>query len=842
MSITRYDQRLSLIESIDFGKKTTLATETWEEVGTELTVIPRSSLYEPYIQLKKRKNKEKSNINGEIHRNGYRALYDDSQHNNKYDPFRGNSFARGKIGKQSYLILPCGDSLSCLRIVSISMESLYLERKAIDGEISHFEGTHIPLGSLSTVVTYDMGSPILQIAVSHAKDITMLKDTMIIGIRTIYYTALLKVTRDKIQKGQLSVRLIHEFKPREHCQPSHIVLSPYTGYSYAMVDDNGYVAVFNTKQIAPDCPLGMVFEMDLNSLNKNDRYSRKWKACLFGPHPKSLILASSDRVELWEFKAYRKGKTIYKCDETDRIYCLEGLNVRNSFQFCITTTDHILLMDARYPYLPVITWEHHLKDDPPTSMQIFQDESNPDIINVIAWPVRTDTAIYLHYNYNGKLEYNGTDQIPLVKPATYSSPTFLSLKKHEYDNLWENGLIPTIGGAMETKILRDSTKPTDGDSVLLAIFFRVLNDGAIHAQLYLNTQESYFTLYRQMQQYTWTWPENTTNLYCRIKQDDVMMMDHLETNKREQKLRVGKTHNWNAQSFFSNIIQNAVLSRLSVSNNQLKTLTDADLHMDRTPGNLYNFVNHAYLTGLDKSCYEELENTIMKQNFIQPTPQNMPNSPFWTPIPGQRDILPSAYEASTNSICNSLVTMNTTQKTNRNKLNEQFADDMYRHLMYYIPVANDDSQDDAILPPNQQMEFQYLQLKHKKQQALTVSTRVFGQDWIPGEPIEIPTLINAKTAIDHDHQPVFLRYKGQQQQQRQRQQQQQYYHRHDTSLDEQEMGLPPSVITSSTQAVSSTLEEHDVFSAVATQPLPGAFANRPAAVKKKKKKKVSGFM
>lgn len=133
-------------------------------------------------------------------------------------------------------------------------------------------------------------------------------------------------------------------------------------------------------------------------------HSECWRAITFGPHPRMVIVACPKRVRVLDLRqridptegtathtdikiatlnsplpAHPRcfqSRTLYESQPGVRIYALSSPDTPHNFQCCIVTTSHILLLDTRYPNRPIITWTHHMDDNPPISVEFQQGAKN----------------------------------------------------------------------------------------------------------------------------------------------------------------------------------------------------------------------------------------------------------------------------------------------------------------------------------------------------------------------------------------------------------------------------------------------------------------------------------
>ncbi|ORZ17404.1 hypothetical protein BCR42DRAFT_414547 [Absidia repens] len=805
MNFNKYDQRLPLVDPFEFGDKATLQNGTWQSIEQEEQVIPPTNTYMPHplLFIKKSKNdktkkykpslqqlrykEQLEQYGGIINEQGHMEPLNDKNHNYHYNPFRSNSYAIGRLGKETYMVLPCGEFLTELRLVLMKTQNFSL--KDDDGCV--WTSDHdIPLGLLSSTLWTEMEYPILQIRISTALDVTNANvDTMIIGVRTIQNISMFKIVRD--QQSSFSLELLHCFDPSignldaPLCRPAHIVMSPYFGHQYAFVADDGYVAVFDILQMTPNNPNGVIYETDLQMVEGSRSHSRRWKSCVFGPHPRTLIVSSSRHAAILDFKTDKiyPEKLLYSCSDDQRIYCLESLESMYTFQFCISTKDRIIVMDTRYPNQPIISWKHHFNDSPPTFMELVKDPLNSDIVNILAWPLQQDSVIHLQYQYNGRLEFVSEDEPPYIKPAIFSRPNFIMLETYKTMFSYLHERIPVIGTALKTEILRCTET---GQTKELAVIFRLLNNGAVYAQRFVTMDETYPDFdrppptRRKQHHLGWHLDASSQQHLYQFALGDGILEAYQKVKEHDHLHRHSMYHMWNSSAFFKGIMDRAITSKLSVQK------TGVELH------------------GSDILKVDFPTSIQTQHGFWQLNRQSLEEFDY----DGNMD---SAYQAISNNACNTLGNYNQIQKMNRDILNHYFASDMFARLMIYLPAppAITTSTTDT----NDQ-QFKYLRRKDETFEP-TPSTLLMAHDW----------------NISDSSSPTLKR-------------------RASTTVHSQEIGLPPAISSSfadiSHGKDSAMTTNNDDFTSISTQPSAGAFANRKRSStepkKKKKKKVVSGFM
>ncbi|CAO3627134.1 unnamed protein product [Cunninghamella echinulata] len=573
------------------------------------------------------------------------------------DPYRGNSLAIGYINDIGYLISPGGNSLCHIAVNQLSKQTINIQTQQKQWR----SASDIPAGSIINCEYFDVESPILQIQVSNARNVP--NDSMIIGVRTLFTCIIIRVEQN--YDDTLNFITLHQYSTIQDLQLSDrfnklsMCLSPYNSNQYVLLGDNDTLLFFDILKINSENLDGIVHELDLNISKENGSLDKIWKSCVFGPHPYSLIIASKEKVELIDFKATVEGsrKTLFLCNNDDQIYGCGNLQLKHSFQFSISTNQHLHLLDVRYPNQPIISWKHHTANDPPTFIEMYNDEIDPDIVNIFGWSIETNAAIQVQYKFNGRLEYcENDDKVPYVKPAVYSLPQFFYFQQQTEKSLDKNYTIPTIGMYFYQDVLESDNSPQSLDDQVLLIF-KLLNDGSIILHGYFKLDKS-ITKKNIVNQSIQPLEKEEEEEDYNNKNSNYNTLEHIIETVENMKIEEKQHYHakWNSKSFFRYILDHCYIFKNDdySSKNNNKDIIDLSKVIQNEAGNMYDLLDIELddLKHLDQSSLDDINYYIKEQNFFQPKPLLLQQSKSLFPAPNHINSFNLSLETAKKSITN----------------------------------------------------------------------------------------------------------------------------------------------------------------------------------------------
>lgn len=160
-------------------------------------------------------------------------------------------------------------------------------------------------------------------------------------------------------------------------------------------------------------------------------YAHRWKACVYGAHPRSLLVAHADKLDNIDFRS--KGivaTTIFSPPTRERITAFER-DPDQAYQLAVATSSKTLIVDSRYARRPLLQWQWHDNQDSPIGIQYFRPGTGgSDKPNTfLAWSrVRADIVAYAHTSPTTLLQPRfHKDFIPSVRlpPMSRSQPVIL---------------------------------------------------------------------------------------------------------------------------------------------------------------------------------------------------------------------------------------------------------------------------------------------------------------------------------------------------------------------------------------------------------------------------------
>ncbi|KAJ3439567.1 tata box-binding protein associated factor RNA polymerase i subunit c [Anaeramoeba flamelloides] len=100
-------------------------------------------------------------------------------------------------------------------------------------------------------------------------------------------------------------------------------------------------------------------------------HQNKNKFCLFGSHPRIVLIFSNQEIIKVDFrKHYIKKTLIMKQGANQKLLCVSKTNSR--FQFALSTTSHIEIFDERYAHRPLLSIKHNSEHEPPKKLKFVK--------------------------------------------------------------------------------------------------------------------------------------------------------------------------------------------------------------------------------------------------------------------------------------------------------------------------------------------------------------------------------------------------------------------------------------------------------------------------------------
>ncbi|KAG0172166.1 hypothetical protein DFQ30_011068 [Apophysomyces sp. BC1015] len=681
----------------------------------------------------------------------------------------------------------------------------------------------MPMGNIILRSVISLSHPIQQISASPAWNLVGNNKpcTNVIGVRTTDGTAIIRIKTDTTKENdELEAYAVQQFTPLNEpidgrkCTIAHLSMSPYNENEYAVIGDNGYVAIFDIRRKAYRNESGIISESygDI----QESAYSQRWRSCVFGATARVIIVASVNKVELINYRSVVPQRyTIYEPPSEQRIYALGMPSLPHRNHVYIATTEEVLLIDARYPGQPVAQWAHHMNDKPPTFIEPFplssvERKCADTYIRILAGNSQSNRFLVLQYKYDGKIFRSRPNSKLSTKSApVVSRPRYLILKEHYTQYSSTQLCIPSAG----TKILKKTAHLTDTHPAKeIFVYFRMLDNGALYVQLFEEIEKNASL-------------DPETRLFF---VNDPVMQETLcrEAKENETEARSAICTSWKPLALVQDLVTRNLALHLPLwrdkDHRDITDVTEKAIQESKKieqPATLTELVGWNPSLGLKKADMKEIDSVLRDQEIalgqkinskeIAVDLENV-NQAFGETLQKQDNVDDQIAEA---------------RESTREALNELFAQELAASMLTYIPS-----------PTTGKNKLRYF-LSANKEFRMTASAALLAREWDVSVPKDEPIAFGEQKVLgDHDLLPAYT-----------------YERKKRARLDmadEEYMAAtqpyePMTAFTSLPTMDDLDLPQPPSFVDIASQPLPGAFALRKSAEgrqkTKKKKPKTKGF-
>ncbi|CAG8482480.1 2348_t:CDS:10 [Acaulospora colombiana] len=161
----------------------------------------------------------------------------------------------------------------------------------------------------------------------------------------------------------------------------HVAFNPMLYGEAAIVDAGGGVHLWRAERNQQ--PLSNVNKFEVESIKSSQAWDYAelpdlWRACEFAAHPRCLLVASRETVDLLDFRVTVSNKTtnLFSASDGDQIFAFQRVPAINTFQSILATRNSVVLLDQRYPNRTLLKWIHH--NDKPTGLSTIVDGKTTD--------------------------------------------------------------------------------------------------------------------------------------------------------------------------------------------------------------------------------------------------------------------------------------------------------------------------------------------------------------------------------------------------------------------------------------------------------------------------------
>ncbi|KAI1319416.1 hypothetical protein EDD11_003993 [Mortierella claussenii] len=330
-----------------------------------------------------------------------------------YDPFMGNLCASGRFLDLPVIITPGGSSGADVSITLVSRKPQLQPPYRFIAPKTSLISFHSAICQLATPSrTSRLAAPEEQFLVRTRESVTILAPAHDVPEEI-----------SRVEPGYIQVVAHMPAKPPS-CKDRtiHAAISPYASNTYALMGDQGRIAIW-TRPLSngvhdPHRGHGMDYEDDTYvepygpqdilspsqgqssiTVVKGEEITEPasddpWRSCTWAAHPSQLVTSSRKTMDLVDFRTClfmpRKGETIRAIQD-------DGALQLAPFQTYVATSHQIACIDHRYAKKPLISWAHQMHRAMPCgikAMDLVSEGAN--YTTVLTWSQRN--ADIMAYN------------------------------------------------------------------------------------------------------------------------------------------------------------------------------------------------------------------------------------------------------------------------------------------------------------------------------------------------------------------------------------------------------------------------------------------------------------
>ncbi|KAF9146514.1 TATA box-binding protein-associated factor RNA polymerase I subunit C [Mortierella sp. GBA39] len=313
-----------------------------------------------------------------------------------YDPFQGNVCTTSNFIGLPVVATPTGPTGSDLSIILV-------------GHKPKEQPPFTLIRPKSTLKQFL--SPILQIAAPPLSSKDKADEQILIRTReavTIVAPQLeVPLSLARMQPDYIRTVGIMSSKPtscRDHT--IHAAISPYIPNTYALVGDQGRVAIWTRRSSDSNTsrhtqkPTDAVAIIRKHDNAPNDQED-PWRSCIWSAHPSNLIVTSRTHMELVDYRGPTATTSLFELREGETIQALQENNVSplTPFYTYVATSHQIACVDQRFPKRPLISTSHQMGRAMPFGLKTMDTTADGSrYTTVLTWDMRN--AGITAYNFS----------------------------------------------------------------------------------------------------------------------------------------------------------------------------------------------------------------------------------------------------------------------------------------------------------------------------------------------------------------------------------------------------------------------------------------------------------
>ncbi|KAG0070376.1 TATA box-binding protein-associated factor RNA polymerase I subunit C [Linnemannia elongata] len=313
-----------------------------------------------------------------------------------YDPFQGNVCAASSFIGLPVVATPAGPTGSDLSIILV-------------GHKPKQQPPFTLIRPKSTLKPFL--SPILQIAAPPLSSKDKADEQILIRTReavTIVAPQLeVPLSLARMQPEYIRTVGIMSSRPT-NCQDQtiHAAISPYIPNTYALVGDQGRVAIWTRR--GSDINTSRHAQKDKDTvviIRKHDNtlitQEDPWRSCIWSAHPSNLIVTSRTHMELVDYRGPTATTSLFELREGETFQALQENNVSplTPFYTYVATSHQIACVDQRFPKRALISTSHQMGRAMPFGLKTMDTTTDGSrYTTVLTWDMRN--AGITAYNFS----------------------------------------------------------------------------------------------------------------------------------------------------------------------------------------------------------------------------------------------------------------------------------------------------------------------------------------------------------------------------------------------------------------------------------------------------------
>ncbi|KAF9150551.1 TATA box-binding protein-associated factor RNA polymerase I subunit C [Linnemannia schmuckeri] len=313
-----------------------------------------------------------------------------------YDPFQGNVCAASSFIGLPVIATPSGPTGSDLSIILVGHKPKQQPPFAL-------------IRPKSTLLPFL--SPILQIATPPLSFKNGADEQILVRTREIVTIVApqsgVPLTLARMQPEY--IRTVGSISSRPaNCRDHtiHATISPYIPNTYALVGDQGRVAIWTRQSSDNNASKGRQNIKDaVTIIRKRDDLSNDqkdpWRSCIWSAHPSNLIVASRTQMELVDYRGPTATTSLFELREGETFQALQENSVSSltPFYTYVATSHQIACVDQRFPKRPLISTSHQMGRAMPCGLKTMDTTADGSrYTTVVTWDMRN--AGITTYNFS----------------------------------------------------------------------------------------------------------------------------------------------------------------------------------------------------------------------------------------------------------------------------------------------------------------------------------------------------------------------------------------------------------------------------------------------------------